>query len=416
LVERERKFDVVALFYTLSFGFAAGSDRSIQAFLERYVEMADCDELSYAAFHGWFEPTFVALLREILDDAIENLDTGRTDLNGRLERFRDVLIADATIVSLYQDAADVYAATGEDQAGVKLHLTESLSTGLPTRVHTTDAKTQERSQLPTGEWVAGALILLDLGFYDFWLFDRIDTNDGWFVSRVKDDANFEIIEELRTWRGNSIPLEGESVQDVLDDLHRQEIDVRITFSFERKRGSCASTTRTFRLVGLRNEETEEYHLYLTNLGRDDYRAPDIAQLYRARWEVELLFKELKSRFGLDEINTTEAYIIEALIIMAAISLLMSRVIVDELRTLDANQRKAAADADPGASATRLPRRRCSLAVERHAHLIQLYLMLELSYELPDLDELLLWVSRNPNPHRERLHRQVESGEFAFDRH
>ena len=37
LVERERKFDVVALFYTLSLGFAAGSDRFLQAFLERYV-------------------------------------------------------------------------------------------------------------------------------------------------------------------------------------------------------------------------------------------------------------------------------------------------------------------------------------------------------------------------------------------
>jgi len=418
LVERERKFDAVALFYTLSFGFAAGSDRSLQAFLERYVEMADCEELSYPSFHEWFEPTFVALLREILDDAIENLDTGRTDLNGRLERFRDVLIADATIVSLYQDAADVYAATDEEQAGLKLHLTESLSTGLPTRFRTTDAKTQERSQLPTGEWVAGSLILLDLGYYDFWLFDRIDANDGWFVSRVKDDANFEIVEELRTWRGNSIPLEGESLQDVLDDLQRQEIDVRITLSVERKRGSCASTTRTFRLVGLRNEETEKYHLYLTNLDREAYSAPDIAQLYRARWEVELLFKELKSRFGLDEINSTDPYVIEALIIMAAISLLMSRVIVDELRKLEAERREdeAAADADSPESASRLPRRCCSLAVERHAHLIQLYLMLELGYELPDLDELLLWASQNPNPHRQRLRRQVESGEFAFDRH
>jgi len=67
LVERERKFDIVTLFYTLSFGFAAGSDRSLQAFLERYVEMANCDELSYASFHDWFEPGFVALLREILD-------------------------------------------------------------------------------------------------------------------------------------------------------------------------------------------------------------------------------------------------------------------------------------------------------------------------------------------------------------
>ena len=416
LVERERKFDIVALFYTLTFGFAAGSDRSLQAFLERYVEMADCDELSYASFHDWFEPGFVALLREILDDAIENLDTGRTDLNGRLERFRDVLIADATIISLYQDAADVYAATGEDQAELKLHLTESLSTGLPTRFRTTDGTTHERSQLPTGEWVADALILLDLGFYDFWLFDRIDQNGGWFVSRVKENANFEIVEELRTWRGNSIPLEGESLQAVLDDLQRQEIDVRITLSFDRKRGSGASATRTFRLVGLRNEETEEYHLYLTNLGKDAYSAPDIAQLYRARWEVELLFKELKSRFGLDEINTTDAYIIEALIIMAAISLMMSRVIVDELRSLEARKREAEAAADADESASRLPRRRCSLAVERHAHLIQLYLMVELGYELPDLDELLLWASRNPNPHRQRLRRQVESGEFAFDRH
>ena len=416
LVQRERKFDVVALFYTLSFGFAAGSDRSLQAFLERYVEMADCDELSYASFHEWFEPTLVALLREILDDAIENLDTGRTDLNGRLDRFRDVLIADGTIVNLYEDATDVYTATGEDQAGLKLHLTESLSTGLPTRFQTTDAKTQERSQLPTGEWVAGALILLDLGFYDFWLFDRIDANNGWFVSRVKDDANFGIVEELRTWRGNSISLEGESLQDVLDDLQRQEIDVQITLSFDRKRGSGASATRTFRLVGLLNQETGEYHLYLTNLERDNYNAPDIAQLYRARWEIELLFKELKSQFGLDEINTTDAYIIEALIIMSAISLMMSRVIVDELRSLEARQHGDEAAADADSSASRLPRRCCSLAVERHAHLIQLYLMVDLGYELPDLDELLLWASQNPNPHRERLRSQVESGEFAFDRH
>jgi putative transposase len=43
-------------------------------------------------------------------------------------------------------------------------------------------------------------------------------------------------------------------------------------------------------------------------------------------------------------------------------------------------------------------------------------MLELGYELPDLDELLLWAMREPNPHRERLRSQVESGEFAFDRH
>ncbi len=95
---------------------------------------------------------------------------------------------------------------------------------------------------------------------------------------------------------------------------------------------------------------------------------------------------------------------------------MSRVIVDELRSLGARQREAEAAADDDSLASRLPRRRCSLAVERHAHLIQLYLMVDLGYELPDLDELLLWASRNPNPHRDRSREQVERGEFGFDRH
>ncbi|MGQ3327996.1 IS4 family transposase, partial [Halorubrum sp. FL23] len=96
-------------------------------------------------------------------------------------------------------------------------------------------------------------------------------------------------------------------------------------------------------------------------------------------------------------------------IVAALSLLMSRVIVDELRKLDA--KRQGSDDDAAASSTRLPRRRCSHALERHAHLVQLYLMLDLGYELPDLDELLLWSSRDPNPHRPRLREQVESGEF-----
>ena len=45
--------------------------------------------------------------------------------------------------------------------------------------------------------------------------------------------------------------------------------------------------------------------------------------------MELLFKELKSRFGLNEINTTDPYLIEALILIAAIPLITSCVIVEE---------------------------------------------------------------------------------------
>lgn len=38
--------------------------------------------------------------------------------------------------------------------------------------------------------------------------DLIDTNDGWFVTRLKPNANPLITEELRDWRGYVISLTG----------------------------------------------------------------------------------------------------------------------------------------------------------------------------------------------------------------
>jgi putative transposase len=146
-------------------------------------------------------------------------------------------IVDATFISLYHDAKDVYTVSSDDQARLQVHFTESLSTGLPARIRMTDGTTHERSQLATGEWVADALILFDLGFYDFWLFDRIDSNDGWFVFRLKSNANPKIVEELRTWLSNSITLEGKSLKAVLDDPKRQEIDLLVKLEFDRTRCS-----------------------------------------------------------------------------------------------------------------------------------------------------------------------------------
>lgn len=89
-------------------------------------------------------------------------------------------------------------------------------------------------------------------------------------------------------------------------------------------------------------------------------------------------------------------------------MIMSRGILDELRELEVEE--MAVDADTSVR-ERLPRRRGSLAVERFAGIIHLYVMAELGYGLPDLDEVLRTVVREPNPHRDRLRTQVEVGEF-----
>jgi IS4 transposase len=45
-------------------------------------------------------------------------------------------------------------------------------------------------------------------------------------------------------------------------------------------------TETYRLVGVLNKETGEYHLYFTSLSPDELSAEDVALLYGARWSIE----------------------------------------------------------------------------------------------------------------------------------
>jgi hypothetical protein len=54
------------------------------------------------------------------------------------------------------------------------------------------------------------------------------------VSRVKDNANLRDRRRTADLARQHYPLEGQSLQAVLDDLQRQEIDIRITLSFERE--------------------------------------------------------------------------------------------------------------------------------------------------------------------------------------
>jgi len=66
------------------------------------------------------------------------------------------------------------------------------------------------------------------------------------------------------------------------------------------------------LVAVFNEDEEKYHVYLTNFAKDVLEAEDVAKLYGARWDIELIFKELKSRYALDVVNTKNTQIIRSL--------------------------------------------------------------------------------------------------------
>jgi len=135
--------------------------------------------------------------------------------------------------------------------------------------------------------------------------------------------------------GNSIDVKGKYISEILPKLKRQVLDVEVEVSFKKPNYNGKSKTRTdteqFRLVAVFNEDDEKYHVYLTNITKDVLEAEDVAKLYGARWDIELIFKELKSRYALDVVNTKNTQIIEAFIWISILTLLVSRRIYSLVR-------------------------------------------------------------------------------------
>jgi putative transposase len=219
-----------------------------------------------------------------------------------------------------------------------------------------------------------------LGYFKHHRFARIEENRGFFVSRLKRSSNPEIVEDLRTWRGNAKPLVGESVWDVIDDLHREEIDALLEVKFRRRayRGRRSTDTAKFRLVGLRNDAPGEYYCYLTNLLNETFSPSQVAALYRAHWENELVFSELKSTYGLDELPSSKPAVVEVLILASILALVVSRVLLGLLREV----------ATERGEVVTFPPERLARVFEAVAPLLADREARHLGYDPPDLLELM----------------------------
>jgi IS4 transposase len=47
-----------------------------------------------------------------------------------------------------------------------------------------------------------------------------------------------------------------------------------------------------------NSEIENYHIYVTNIQKEILDSKAIVKLYEVRWDIEVLFKDLKSKYQL----------------------------------------------------------------------------------------------------------------------
>jgi IS4 transposase len=326
-VRRERKIDIGAFVWTLVLGFAAGKERTL-AGLRRAFEQATGVQVVSSAFYDRFTAGLVRLMKRLVADVMSSLVPPAYAFGGTLAAFREVLVADSTVIRLHDLLARAFPAcrTNHTQAAAKLHVVYNVAAAGMHSIRLTSERVHDGPVLRAGRWVRDRLMLFDLGYYRFQLFDCIRRQGGFFVSRLKERANPIITAVHRRWRGRSVPLVGEHLQDVLARLQRQSLDVEVEVQFQRHSyGGHRSTAHArFRLVGVRDAQSGRYHLYLTNVPVEVLSPEEIAAVYSARWVVELLFREMKASYRLEDMPSAKRVVVETLIYATILTLAASR--------------------------------------------------------------------------------------------
>jgi len=180
------------------------------------------------------------------------------------------------VLRLHEFLSDEFQARHEEQAGAKLHLLHNATDQTIERIDVTDEKAHDSTLFKTGSWLCGRLVLFDKAYFKYRRFALIDENDGYFVSRLKQNANPVITAELRNGAGAPFPWRASRSRTWLM-TSRQYIDVEVEAEFKRGQyeGTRSLDTKRFRVVGVRNEDADDYHLYITNLPREEFLPSDL---------------------------------------------------------------------------------------------------------------------------------------------
>lgn len=337
-LKRDRKLNLFNLLWSLTLGSDGPGPRKLTAIYQSYLFVASKrDTVHRSAFFKWLaRPELADWLREVLDLVMCRLEeqgaSADERLAGVLGQFREIYTTDSSILQLRESLEKLFpgARTNSSPAAMKIHVIQQVGGSGLRSVELTPGRTNDLKAFQPGPWLRGSLCINDLGYYDFWTFQRIEHFGGFFISRMKSNGNPRILRSHLKHRGRKVDIDGRKLKDVLPKLKRKTLDVEVEVTYTEKTTGARKPLR-LRLVGIWDRADRCYHLYFTNVPPEVMKATDIANAYRLRWQVELLFRELKGVHQLDQLPSEKPSTVEALVYASLLAGMVTRRLLDAIR-------------------------------------------------------------------------------------
>ena len=192
---------------------------------------------------------------------------------GKIKKFRfknKLLSLDSSVISLCL-ALFPWAQFRRTKGAVKLHLLLDHDGYLPSFAYISEGKKHDVHIARLLSLAPGSIIAMDRGYNDYRLFANWTRNGVYFVTRLKDNADYLVLEQHPiTARGNIV------------------CDETIYFAAPAAQKKCPFPLR--RIVAT-DPDSGKSIVVLTN--HFEFAASTIGAIYKDRWQIELFFKALK---------------------------------------------------------------------------------------------------------------------------
>ena len=218
-----------------------------------------------------------------------------------------VKIIDSTTISLCLSLFE-WAKFRTAKGGIKIHTCLDHALMLPDLVNIGEAAVHDKRGHPQTVFAPGTIIVEDKGYFDFNLMMQRINADNVFITRIKDNTVYESICEKE--------LPADKDQHILKD----EL-IRLTGKKAVEVGIDQVTLR--RIVVYDQEKDVQLEIITQEL---KWAASTIAALYKARWDVEIFFKQLKQNLLVKTFTGTSENAVKSQIYIALITYLLLELI------------------------------------------------------------------------------------------
>jgi len=213
-------------------------------------------------------------------------------------RFRNPLVSiDGTLIDLCSSLFD-WAKYRRQKGAAKLHLVLDHRGYLPKFAVITEGKASEVIVARRLKFEPGTILVMDLGYVDYAWYQRLTEQEVFFVTRLRHDAHYQVVEERTVPRNRNI---------VKDQI------IRLGSHWYRQKS-------LLRRVEVRVPEWNQVLVLLTN--HTTFGATTISEIYRERWQIEVFFRLLKQNLRIKSFVGTSANALKIQIWTALIAILV----------------------------------------------------------------------------------------------